>query len=45
MSARRTPVADVARLRLLADPLKLRIYEALRDTPSSPHELAARFGR
>jgi DNA-binding transcriptional ArsR family regulator len=31
-------------LRLLVDPVKLRIYEALRDAPASPHELALRFG-
>ena len=31
-------------LRLLADPLKLRIAEALREAPASPHELARRFG-
>src|SRR5690606_12087338 len=31
-------------LRLLADPKKLRIFEALREGPASAHELALRFG-
>jgi DNA-binding transcriptional ArsR family regulator len=38
-------IRSVAVLRMLADPLKLRIYEALRDEPASPHELALRFGK
>jgi DNA-binding transcriptional ArsR family regulator len=37
-------VREAAVLRLLADPLKLRIAEALREAPASPHELARRFG-
>jgi DNA-binding transcriptional ArsR family regulator len=41
-----TPVVRRAEdLRLLANPTKLRIFEALRDAPASPHELAARFGK
>jgi DNA-binding transcriptional ArsR family regulator len=32
-------------LRLLADPVRLRILEALRDAPASPHALARRFGQ
>ena len=41
----RRVIRSVGVLRLLADPVKLRIYEALRDGPASPHELALRFGR
>src|SRR5262245_37354649 len=37
-------VREAAVLRLLADPLKLRIAEALRDAPAPPHEPARRFG-
>lgn len=37
-------IARVDELRLLANPTKLRIFEALRDAPASPHELARRFG-
>jgi DNA-binding transcriptional ArsR family regulator len=40
----RRVIRKVAVLRLLADPVKLRIYEALRDAPASPHALALRFG-
>src|SRR5262249_19263364 len=44
MAIRRKRIVRGAVLRLLADPLKLRIAEALRDAPASPHELARRFG-
>lgn len=37
-------IRESATLRLLGDPKKLRIYEALRDAPASPFELAIRFG-
>lgn len=40
----RRVIRSVDVLRLLTDPVKLRIYEALRDAPASPHELALRFG-
>lgn len=45
MTRARRVISHVSTLRLLADPLKLRIYEALRDAPASPHELALRFGK
>jgi len=38
-------VRRVEDLRLLANPTKLRIFEALRDAPSSPLQLARRFGQ
>ncbi|HEV7558982.1 MAG TPA: winged helix-turn-helix domain-containing protein [Kofleriaceae bacterium] len=37
-------INSIAVLRLLADPVKLRIYEALLAAPTSPHGLALRFG-
>jgi DNA-binding transcriptional ArsR family regulator len=45
MARARRIIKEVAELRLLADPIKLRIFEALRDAPASPHELALRFGK
>lgn len=44
MSARRRTIRDAAQLRVLADPKKFRIVEALREAPASPHELAKRLG-
>jgi DNA-binding transcriptional ArsR family regulator len=42
---KRRVIREVAVLELLADPTRLRIYEALRDAPASPHQLAVKFGK